>query len=254
MQPHIPFTSTLFGATGYLSMRKILPALFVALREGKLHPDGRIICVAKKNFSRDDYLAWVRKSALPYIKSGFAGQEGDALWQSFLARISYFPIDLLDVAGYQVLAAALASNKAVSVFYLATSSSLFEPICANLTASNIDLSQARVVLLEKPLGHDLLSSHAITDEVARVFAEDQIYRIAHYLDNEAVQNLLPLRFANSLFEPLWPRESVAHVQLGVEGKPVFPNRRRPRPLSRCMPRSTTGAGPACRFSCTPVSH
>ena len=156
------------------------------------------------------------------------------------------------------------------------------------------------------------SSHAINDAVARVFAEDQIYRIDHYLDKEAVQNLLALRFANSLFEPLWRRESVAHVQLtiaeqigvegrgefydgtgamhdivqnlrnhllqllcmvamepptsldanavrgqyvsgAVEGKPVFPSSRRPRPLSRCMPRSTTGAGPACRVSCAPVS-
>ncbi|AMP10725.1 glucose-6-phosphate dehydrogenase [Collimonas arenae] len=226
MPPHIPFTFTLFGATGDLSMRKILPALFVAHREGKLHQDGRIICVAKQDFSRDDYLAWVSKSAIHYVKGGIVGQADEALWQSFLARINYLPMDLLDAAGYQALASALAASKAVSVFYLATSPSLFEPICANLAASNIDLSQARVVL-EKPLGHDLLSSHAINDAVARVFAEDQIYRIDHYLGKEAVQNLLALRFANSLFEPLWRRESVAHVQLtiaeqiGVEGRGEF---------------------------------
>ena len=88
MQPHIPFTFTLFEATGDLSMRKIFPALFVAHQEGKLHQDGRIICVAKQDFCREDYLAWVGKSAIPYAKSGVAGAQDEALWQSFLARIT----------------------------------------------------------------------------------------------------------------------------------------------------------------------
>ncbi|HWX00361.1 MAG TPA: glucose-6-phosphate dehydrogenase, partial [Collimonas sp.] len=129
-------------------MRKILPALFVAHREGKLHQDGRIICVAKQDFSQEDYLAWVSKSAAPYVKGG--GVQDPAVWQAFLARLTYLPLDLLDSAGYQALARVLAASQAVSVFYLATAPALFEPICANLAASKIDLSQARVVL-EKPL-------------------------------------------------------------------------------------------------------
>ena len=133
MQPTIPFTFTLFGATGDLSMRKILPALFVAHREGKLHQDGRIICVAKQDFSQEDYLAWVSKSAIPYVKSGV----DETHWQGFLARITYLSLDLLDRPGYQVLADALAGSKAVSVFYLATSPSLFEPICAKIGRAHV---------------------------------------------------------------------------------------------------------------------
>lgn len=226
MQTHPPFSFTLFGATGDLSMRKILPALFVAHREDKLHQDGRIICVSKQAFSRDAYLDWVSENAARHVKGNTPVDRDDAVWQSFLARIDYLALDLVDPAGYRRLAELLADSKAVSVFYLATSPLLFERICANLATSTIDLSQARVVL-EKPLGHDLRSSHAINDAVARVFSEDQIYRIDHYLGKESVQNLLALRFANSLFEPLWRRESIAHVQLtiaeqlGVEGRGEF---------------------------------
>ncbi|PUA20041.1 glucose-6-phosphate dehydrogenase [Glaciimonas sp. PCH181] len=226
MQTQPPFVFTLFGATGDLSMRKILPALFVAHREAKLHPDGRIICVSKQAFTRDDYLDWVSQNAAQFVKGTTPVDPDDPVWTSFLARIDYLALDLIEPTGYLRLAEMLLDCKVGLVFYLATSPLLFERICANLASSTINLAQARVVL-EKPLGHDLLSSHAINDAVARVFSEDQIYRIDHYLGKESVQNLMALRFANSLFEPLWRRESIAHVQLtiaeqlGVEGRGEF---------------------------------
>jgi glucose-6-phosphate 1-dehydrogenase len=221
------FTFILFGATGDLSMRKILPALFAAHRAGKLHAKGRIVCVAREAMSRDDYLAQVQRQAGKHV-GDTKGTVPEAGWEAFLARIDYLTIDARAPQSYAPLAVLLREADGVPVFYLATTPLLFEPICANLAAAGIDLSEARVVL-EKPLGHDLRSSRAINDAVARVFAERQIYRIDHYLGKESVQNLLALRFANTLFEPLWRRESIAHVQLtiaeelGVEQRGEFYN-------------------------------
>ncbi|WP_034300004.1 glucose-6-phosphate dehydrogenase [Herbaspirillum sp. RV1423] len=219
-----PFNFVLFGATGDLAMRKIIPALFSAHLDGKLHQAGRIICVAKQDLNQAAYLDWVRTQAGAHVSEGIAGQNANK-WQGFLDRISYVALDATRPADYALLGEQL-NIQAVTVFYLATSPKLFEPICNHLAASGIALDNARVVL-EKPLGHDLQSSRAINDAVARVFAEDQIYRIDHYLGKESVQNLLALRFANSLFEPLWRRDSIEHVQLtiaeqlGVEGRGEF---------------------------------
>lgn len=218
------FNFVLFGATGDLAMRKIIPALFSAHLDGKLHQDGRIICVSNQQLNQDAYLDWARAQAGAHVSEGTAGENAKK-WQSFLERITYVVLDATNAADYALLGQQL-NSKAVTVFYLATSPKLFEPICNHLAASSIALDNARVVL-EKPLGHDLQSSRAINDAVARVFAEDQIYRIDHYLGKESVQNLLALRFANSLFEPLWRRESIEHVQLtiaeqlGVEGRGEF---------------------------------
>ncbi|MFL9922945.1 glucose-6-phosphate dehydrogenase [Herbaspirillum lusitanum] len=219
------FNFVLFGATGDLAMRKILPALYAAHRDGKLQAGGRIVCVAIQDFSKESYLAWVDANAAPHVKGEGPGLSESPSWRDFVQRIDYVMLNATQPGDYARLAAQLLPN-AITVFYLATTPKLFEAICANLGASDIDLSQARVVL-EKPLGHDLRTSRAINDAVARVFEENQIYRIDHYLGKESVQNLLALRFANSLFEPLWSRDSIEHVQLtiaeqlGVEGRGEF---------------------------------
>ncbi|MEC5215262.1 glucose-6-phosphate 1-dehydrogenase [Actimicrobium sp. GrIS 1.19] len=221
IQDNPAFTFVLFGGTGDLSMRKILPGLYAAHRTDKLHADGKIICVAREVMDTNAFVESVRSRATGYLK-----QPADAAWDSFLQRIEYLTIDAFALAGYAPLAQRLHEAQGICVFYLATAPALFEPICNHLAASGIDLTQARVVL-EKPLGTDLTSSRKINDAVARVFAENQIYRIDHYLGKESVQNLMALRFANSLFEPLWRRESIAHVQLtiaeelGVEGRGEF---------------------------------
>ena len=228
MQEETLFNFVLFGATGDLAMRKILPALFSAHLDGKLHQAGRIICISNLALNQDAYLEWIQTQVQPHLSSYFDGPDAarnGVSWDSFLARVSYVVVDATNAADYALLGAQLTEN-AVTVYYLATSAKLFEPICNNLAASGISLERARVVL-EKPLGYDLRTSQAINDAVAEVFAEDQIYRIDHYLGKESVQNLLALRFANSLFEPLWRRDSIEHVQLtiaeelGVEGRGDF---------------------------------
>jgi len=225
MQAETLFNFVLFGATGDLAMRKILPALFAAHLDGKLHPAGRIICVSNLALDQDSYLDWVQKQVPAHLPGQGEDADQRMSWDSFLARIGYVALDATHAADYALLGQQLSAD-AVTVYYLATSARLFEPICNHLANSGISLAQARVVL-EKPLGYDLRSSQAINDAVARVFAEDQIYRIDHYLGKESVQNLLALRFANSLFEPLWRRDSIEHVQLtiaeqlGVEGRGDF---------------------------------
>jgi glucose-6-phosphate 1-dehydrogenase len=225
MQAETLFNFVLFGATGDLAMRKILPALFSAHLDGKLHPDGRIICASNLPWLQEEYLQWARAKVRPYTNDSRDSTPRNEAWESFLERITYVALDATDATDYTLLGQQLTPD-AVTVFYLATSPRLFEPICKHLAASAIPLDNSRVVL-EKPLGHDLRSSQAINDAVAAVFAEDQIYRIDHYLGKESVQNLLALRFANSLFEPLWRRESIEHVQLtiaeqlGVEGRGEF---------------------------------
>jgi glucose-6-phosphate 1-dehydrogenase len=227
MNPAPAFTFILFGATGDLAMRKILPALFSAHRSRKLHAQGRIVCLGREEMSRDAYLARVQLLAARHAGE-LHGATPESGWEAFLARIDYLTVDAREARTYAPLAALLKESGGVPVFYFATAPMLFEPICANLAAAGIGLAEARVVL-EKPLGTDLASSRTINDAVARVFAENQIYRIDHYLGKESVQNLLALRFANTLFEPLWRRESIANVQitiaeeLGVERRGEFYN-------------------------------
>ncbi|NUY03010.1 glucose-6-phosphate dehydrogenase [Paraburkholderia youngii] len=217
------FTFVLFGGTGDLSMRKILPALFEAHRAGGMLADnGKIVAVARHIADRGEYLQWVDGHVKPHVsKNGL----DEAAWTSFLARIEFVKIDLGNPADFAQLRDAIQDMPGIRVFYLATGPSLFVPICHALAAVGLN-NNARIVL-EKPLGYDLKSSNAINDAVGEIFAEEQIYRIDHYLGKEPVQNLLALRFGNALFEPLWRREWVESIQitiaeeLGVEARGDF---------------------------------
>lgn len=214
------FDLVLFGGTGDLVMRKLLPALYQAHAAGALHADGRILALGRHDYSRDDYLARVAADAKPHVQATFS----EPLWQSFLARLDYLRLEARNTADFAPLAARVNHDPARSlVFYLATAPDLFSAICERLAGAGLNTPNARVVL-EKPLGHDLHSSNAINDAVAQHFSEEQLYRIDHYLGKESVQNLLAIRFGNILFEPLWRREWVRDVQitiaetLGVEGR------------------------------------
>ena len=214
----------LFGATGDLVMRKILPALYQAHKAGLLHRDGRIIALGRKLGTRQRYLEQVEAQSRPHLKD--AGS--DAVWHEFVARISYLELDAEQPAGYVALRELLGDDPdRATVCYLATAPKLFTTICAQLFAAG--LQRVRVVL-EKPLGFDFASAEAINAEVARYFGEEQVYRIDHYLGKESVQNLMAVRFGNVLFEPLWRREWIDHVQitiaeeLGVEGRGEFYDR------------------------------
>ena len=217
------FDMVLFGGTGDLAMRKLLPALYEAHRAGSLHASGRIVALGRAALTLDGYLEQVRSQSGPHLKADFASAE----WASFVARLHYLRLDADRPADFEALADLLGTEDAhITVCYLATAPSLFERICAQLARVGLNHPRVRVVL-EKPLGHDLESSEAINAAVARSFAESQLYRIDHYLGKESVQNLMAMRFGNVLFEPLWRREWVDNVQitiaedLGVEGRGEF---------------------------------
>ena len=214
----------LFGATGDLTWRKLLPALFQAFRHGSLPVDARILGVGRDAMTDDQYRA--------LIHSRFDGVElakrpaGDE-FARFAALLHYLRMDLSRPDDYAQLAETIQSRQADTVvMYLATAPGLFQGICENMAAVGLNGPQTRVVL-EKPLGHDLASNRAINEAVLRVLPENQIFRIDHYLGKPSVQNLFALRFGNSLFEPLWRRETIANIQitiaeeLGVEKRGAF---------------------------------
>lgn len=206
-----PFDMVLFGGTGDLVMRKLLPALYHQHQDGYLPAEGRILCLGRSQPDQAAYVAMAEEAARRYLGDYF--NEGD--WNEFAARLLYLRLDAQDKAAYATLAETLNQYPDhVRVFYLATAPNLFAGICEHLAAVGLNKGGARVVL-EKPLGHDLASSQAINAQVGRYFKESQIYRIDHYLGKEAVQNLLALRFGNTLFEPLWRREWIRDVQVTV---------------------------------------
>ncbi len=223
MNPTPAFDMLLFGGTGDLVMRKLLPALFGAHAAGLLHPQGCVFALGRQPLSRDDYLALAARDARAHCEGA-----DDARWAAFCARIDYLQVDATRAADFAALAERLSGDDAgrVRVVYLATAPSLFVPVCEHLAGAGLADTRTRLVL-EKPLGHDLASADAINDAVSRHFAEDQLYRIDHYLGKESVQNLLALRFGNTLFEPLWRREWVESVQvtlaeeIGVAGRGEF---------------------------------
>ncbi len=206
------FDLVLFGGSGDLAMRKLLPAMFAREIANDLPPGARIICVARHEWSQEEFIQAVNANAKSHIKNPALTPE---LWQKFCERIVYVSLNAVDPTTYQSLKDALRPDPSlVRVYYLATPPHIFSRICHNLDAAGLATSNSRVVL-EKPLGRDLASAKQINAEVGQVFSESQIYRIDHYLGKETVQNLLALRFGNVLFEPLWRREWISDVQITI---------------------------------------
>jgi glucose-6-phosphate 1-dehydrogenase len=217
------FDLVLFGGTGDLAMRKLLPAMYWRFACGQVAPDSRIIGAARGELTREDYLLQVRATCETHLGEDFQ----EKTWQGFAERLSYTKVDAKNDADFSGLAETLKSREGhVRIFFLSTAPDLFAPICEGLARHSLVTPQSRVVL-EKPLGHDRASSAQINERVGSIFEERQIFRIDHYLGKETVQNLLALRFGNTLFEPLWRRGRVQHVQitvaedLGVERRADF---------------------------------
>ena len=203
------FDLVIFGGTGDLAVRKLLPALFHRFVDGQVQPGSRIIGVAREGLDDDGYRAQVRVAL-----NGAASAHGDKL-DAFLKLVHYRPLDARKDAGWDDFAKLMGEcPDHVRVFYLSTSPELFVDICQRLGGYGLNQGQSRVVL-EKPIGKDLASANRINDDVGRVFAESQTFRIDHYLGKETVQNLLALRFGNALFEPLWNAGHIDHVQITV---------------------------------------
>ena len=206
------FDLVIFGGTGDLAMRKLLPALYHRERDGQISGDSRIIAASRGQLSRKAYLAKVDAALRENLPEG---DFDEAHWKRLAKRVDYAHADAKEHTDWGALVKKLAgAPDRLRVAYLATAPSLFGAIAKGLKANDLITSTSRIVL-EKPVGRDRESAAEINDAVGRCFAENRIYRIDHYLGKETVQNLLALRFANSLLEPLWRRGSIDNVQITV---------------------------------------
>ena len=210
--PVQPFDYVVFGATGDLTKRKLIPALYHRFVDGQFDEESRIIGVSRTKLSDAEFQKQVRESIDQFVEKDY--QDAKAI-DRFVSVCSYVANDVSDEAKWGDLSKNLRTDpKIVRAFYLAVAPDLFGPTCEYILKKKYYRRDARVVI-EKPLGHDLASSIAINDEVSKIFKEDQVYRIDHYLGKETVQNLLALRFANILFEPIWNSAHIDHVQITV---------------------------------------
>src|SRR5437763_3494646 len=206
------FDLAVFGATGDLSERKLLPALFHRDLAGQIPDAARIIGISRRKLSDDEFRRLGRKASEEHTSED---ERKPDVVARFLSRLSYVALDASQDEGWGSLGEALKSGEErIRVFYLATSPDLFGPICQRLGANKLVTERTRVVV-EKPIGRDLESAETVNDTIGRVFPENRIFRIDHYLGKETVQNLMALRFANALFEPIWNGAHIDHVQIPV---------------------------------------
>ena len=221
-----PFNYVIFGATGDLTMRKLLPALYNRLRLGQIPDDARIIGAARTELSREAYVARAREALERFLPSDVLSP---GLVDRFLARLDYVTLDSSRQSEQWDSLTSLfakAQPDRVRVFYFATAPQLYGSICENLHRYGLITANSRVVL-EKPIGTDMATATAINDGVGQYFPEKQIYRIDHYLGKETVQNVLALRFANPLINAAWSAEHIESVQItaaetvGVEGRAAY---------------------------------
>lgn len=214
-----PSDFTIFGVLGDLSRRKLIPSLYQLDKAGLLHEDTRIIGVARHELKQGEFIDKMRQSLTTFVKEPLDLE----VMERLLARLHYVLINLDVPDEYNRLLDVVDQEKRVLVNYFSVAPSLFADICTGLDHVGIITPTTRVVL-EKPIGRDLISSQNINDTVARVFTEDQVYRIDHYLGKETVMNLLALRFANSIFTTNWDHNTIDHVQItvaeevGIEGR------------------------------------
>lgn len=202
------FDMVLFGGTGDLVKRKLLPALYNAFVDGNIENNSRFYCTGRGAMTDAEYIAAAYKYAIE-AKNKLDPDK----WAEFAKHIHYLQLDVNDSQSYSKLIEVIDQTRS-NIFYLSTAPELFKTICENI--ANVKLNHARSrVVLEKPLGNDLASSEDINDFVAQYFKEDQIYRIDHFLGKESVQNLMAIRFGNTLFEALWRRQWIHSVQITV---------------------------------------
>jgi glucose-6-phosphate 1-dehydrogenase len=219
-----PFDVVLFGATGDLAKRKLVRALYRRAAAGQIPAGSKIIGCARAELTREQYLDEARASLEKYLNAGELTPKG---WDFFASLVTYVRVDATVASDFESLARELKGrDDIVRVIFLSMAPSLFTSVCANLGVAKLVTPKSRVVL-EKPLGEDRASAEKINALVGSIFEEKQIYRIDHYLGKEAVQNLIALRFGNALFEPLWRRGRISHVQItvaeqvGAEGRGDF---------------------------------
>jgi glucose-6-phosphate 1-dehydrogenase len=210
--PVQPFDYVVFGATGDLTKRKLIPALYHRFMDGQFDENSRIIGVSRSKLSEAEFQKLARTAVTDFVEAEYQDKK---TIDRFASIFTYVTHDVSSEETWGDLDKSLRDDpKVVRAFYLAIAPDLFGPTCEYIARRKYYRRDARVVI-EKPLGHDLESSRQINDAVAKIFKEDQVYRIDHYLGKETVQNLLALRFANILFEPIWNSAHIDHVQITV---------------------------------------
>ena len=207
--PVDPFDLVIFGGTGDLAKRKIIPGLFRRFAAGQILAEARIIGAARASLDTPAYRALLRDAILEF---GVENPDADVL-ADFLDRFDYVAIDAMGEAGWEDLAKKMRPDT-VRAFYFSVAPTLFGALAERLHKRGIALSDSRIVV-EKPFGRDLESSQQLNATLSEHFTEKQIYRIDHYLGKETVQNLMAIRFGNMLFEPLWNAQYVDHIQITV---------------------------------------
>jgi len=225
-----PCVVIIFGGTGDLTRRKLLPALFRLAQQRLIPAEFAILGTSRHPMSDEEYRSKMREAL-----AEFSDEDGidEAAWNSFAQGIFYVAGEFKDAESFNTIKSRLEEidqqrkTQGNRIFYLATAPEFFGLIAEQLAAANLSRSQDRAwtrIIVEKPFGHDLESARSLNNKLAQVFEERQIYRIDHYLGKETVQNLLVFRFANSIFEPLWNYQYIDHVQItnaeaiGVEGR------------------------------------
>ena len=218
----------IFGASGDLTSRKLIPALYQLFVKGRLPDDSRIVGVARSRFEHQQWRDSLRASTARYAEEAF----DEETWDAFSRNVFYQPGDITNLEDFVALGAFLESIEEGAgqvcgrVYYLSTMPQLYETAIRNLGESGLadDANGFRRVIIEKPFGTDLDTAQALNQSIHTSFREDQIYRIDHYLGKETVQNIFALRFANSIFEPIWNRNYVDHVQITVAEEVVIGHR------------------------------
>ncbi|WP_375613545.1 glucose-6-phosphate dehydrogenase [Bartonella sp. AP153HLJHH] len=222
--PVSSFDCIVFGGNGDLALRKLLPALYHCQCAGQFSEPTRIIGVSRTSLSCEEYQNFVRISLEKHIHPK---DLNSTELNRFLARLTYVSVDVTSNRGWEDLALLLSQDSAdIRAFYLAVGSSLFADIAMKLEKNDLVTPQTRIII-EKPIGCDVKTAVSLNDVFASAFNEEQIFRIDHYLGKETVQNLMALRFVNTLYEPLWNSNYIDHVQitvaesLGLEGRTEY---------------------------------
>ena len=211
-------TIVIFGASGDLTSRKLVPALYNLMRAGALPPATRIVGFSRTPMTDDQWRASLRESTARHAEGD---PLDDASWTAFAANVHYQPGDIGATGDFGRLEARLrtleAGADADRVYYLATAPQFYAPVVAALGGEGMaaETAGARRIVVEKPFGTDLATAESLNAHIHTVFHESQVYRIDHYLGKESVQNILALRFANTIFEPVWNRRYIDHVQITV---------------------------------------